>query len=144
MQAAREAGQAFAQKSAASAGPPAAAPVAQEASQGAAKPGEQVPAAGKKKTGAPMPPMPTAAQQKVPHSCFFLFFFFRDGVCVGVCGGGGGVGGAAFGFKFVRLDLCCGPALCNFTSFFFFFFFTGVTCYDRIFVIAWTAYTYPA
>ena len=62
--------------------------------------------------------------------------------CVWVCVGG--VGGAAFGFKFVRLDLCCGPALCNFTSFFFFFFFTGVTCYDRIFVIAWTAYTYPA
>lgn len=60
MQAAQEAGQKFAQKSAAaSAGPSGTAPAVQEAR--AAK----GPAAVKKKSSAPMPPMPTLAQQKV-------------------------------------------------------------------------------
>lgn len=78
LQAAAEAGQKFAQKSGTSAGPSAAAPAAQVAPRG---PAEQAPAAVKKK-GAPMPPMPTAAQQKV-HLFFCRFFFFqKDCVCM--------------------------------------------------------------
>ena len=85
MQAAQEAGQTFALKSAASAGPPAMAPAAQVASKGAAKPGERAPASGKKKSGAPMPPMPTAAQQKVHPLCILALFFFQAILCVCVC-----------------------------------------------------------
>ena len=67
IQAAQEAGQKFAQKSAALAGPPATAPAVQEALKGPAKPSQQGPTASKKKSSAPMPPMPTLAQQKVHY-----------------------------------------------------------------------------
>ena len=81
MQAAQEVGAKFEQRPAASPGLSATAPAAQEV------PAPKGPATVKKKSGAPMPPMPTLAQQKV-HMFSLLSWSFTTDVHIlrHVCG----------------------------------------------------------